>query len=119
MARRGRCRCGTVLEFQRTAHGYKTRCHSCHAVVRLRGDAPAPAPVGDTPAGPAELLFLTEEYHGPIETETQDFRGPLVEPDAPAYQEPKAGGSLAYWLLGGLAALVIVGISATVALWPS
>ena len=36
MARRGRCRCGFVLEFHRGEQGYKTRCPECGAVVRLR-----------------------------------------------------------------------------------
>ncbi len=36
MARRGQCRCGLVLTFHRTSHGYKIRCPSCGAVVRLR-----------------------------------------------------------------------------------
>src|SRR5262245_64493345 len=31
MARRGQCRCGLVLTFHRTAHGYKMRCPSCVA----------------------------------------------------------------------------------------
>jgi hypothetical protein len=36
MARRGQCRCGLILTFHRTAQGYKLRCPSCGAVVRLR-----------------------------------------------------------------------------------
>jgi hypothetical protein len=36
MARRGQCRCGLVLKFHRTPQGYKMRCPSCGAVVRLR-----------------------------------------------------------------------------------
>jgi hypothetical protein len=39
MARRGKCRCGNLLEFKLTAVGYKTRCSNCHAVVRLREEA--------------------------------------------------------------------------------
>ena len=31
MARRGYCRCGTLLRFKRTALGYKTRCPSCQS----------------------------------------------------------------------------------------
>jgi len=38
MARRGQCRCGLVLTFHRTPHGYKMRCPSCGAVVRLTVD---------------------------------------------------------------------------------
>src|SRR5262245_19884358 len=42
MARRGRCRCGCLLTFQREREGYKTRCPQCQAVVRLgkRGRTP-------------------------------------------------------------------------------
>ncbi len=36
MPRRGQCRCGLVLTFHRTPQGYKMRCPSCGAVVRLR-----------------------------------------------------------------------------------
>lgn len=36
MTRRGQCRCGTILLFQRTSRGFKTRCPDCGAVVRLR-----------------------------------------------------------------------------------
>lgn len=36
MARRGRCRCGLVLKFQKGPEGYKTRCPSCGSVVRLQ-----------------------------------------------------------------------------------
>lgn len=35
MARRGRCRCGSVLKFHKRPEGYKTRCPSCGSVVRL------------------------------------------------------------------------------------
>jgi hypothetical protein len=47
MARRGRCRCGVILDFNRGPEGYKTRCPNCKAVVRLRVGNPA------TPAPPA------------------------------------------------------------------
>jgi hypothetical protein len=44
MARRGRCRCGSVLSFEKGPNGYKTRCPSCGSVVRLsRGAIRAPA----------------------------------------------------------------------------
>jgi len=34
MARRGRCRCGFILRFEKGDDGYKTRCPECGAVVR-------------------------------------------------------------------------------------
>jgi hypothetical protein len=45
MARRGQCRCGLVLTFHRTAQGYKVRCPSCGAVVRLRVPGQQPPPL--------------------------------------------------------------------------
>ena len=36
MVRRGQCRCGSVLDFQKGPDGYKTRCPRCGSVVRLR-----------------------------------------------------------------------------------
>ena len=36
MARRGRCRCGFILRFEKGDDGYKTRCPECGAVVRLQ-----------------------------------------------------------------------------------
>lgn len=44
MEKRGQCRCGTLLTFDLTPQGYKTRCHVCNSVVRLRADTPTPAP---------------------------------------------------------------------------
>ena len=38
MPRRGLCRCGTVLAFESGTDGYKGRCPSCGAVVRLRAN---------------------------------------------------------------------------------
>lgn len=58
MARRGRCRCGTVLRFERTAVGYKTRCPKCKAVVRLRVDTPAPPPPPPKP-GKRDTDYVT------------------------------------------------------------
>lgn len=40
MAKRGHCRCGTILTFELTSQGYKTRCPVCQSVVRLRVDPP-------------------------------------------------------------------------------
>ena len=40
MARRGRCRCGSVLHFDQGPDGYKTRCPRCGSMVRLRAASP-------------------------------------------------------------------------------
>jgi hypothetical protein len=75
MARRGRCRCGNVLTFQRGPDGYKVRCPVCKAVVRLStADAPKPpaaeghctacgAPVA---AAPGESLVLCAACRGAV-----------------------------------------------------
>jgi hypothetical protein len=77
MARRGQCRCGLVLTFHRTAGGYKMRCPSCGAVVRLRvkdkerrptpGATVAQPPAGDLPPDEidVELVSLEELGAGP------------------------------------------------------
>src|SRR5438046_10424100 len=44
MAQRGRCRCGAILDFQQSEHGYKMRCPECGSVVRLRIDLPQTVP---------------------------------------------------------------------------
>lgn len=65
MARRGRCRCGTVLQFHKGSEGYKMRCPSCSSVVRLRGRAKRdtgkrssshPVPASPRPAVPVSSL---------------------------------------------------------------
>ena|SRR5947209_6352650 len=40
MARRGRCPCGSIVEFESSPDGYKTRCAQCGAVIRLRPGEP-------------------------------------------------------------------------------
>ena len=66
MSRRGQCRCGLILTFHRTGHGYKMRCPSCGSVVRLRVGRKRRKPSGPktelsapvavlAPAGPDEF----------------------------------------------------------------
>jgi hypothetical protein len=61
MVRQGRCRCGSVLRFEKGPHGYKTRCPNCGSVVRLRipkkksavrGRSPGQLRVPDRPETP-------------------------------------------------------------------
>ena len=49
MARKGRCRCGQMLRFEKGPQGYKMRCPGCSSVVRLRVDG------GKRPQRPATL----------------------------------------------------------------
>ncbi len=57
MQRRGQCKCGEVLTFERGPDGYKRRCPRCAAVVRLRVDdtvglSTLPTDEGGTPRPP-------------------------------------------------------------------
>jgi phage FluMu protein Com len=109
MARRGRCRCGTILLFERTAQGYKTRCPECKSVVRLRPRAKAARSTLPVPAGaPAEA--------GPFHFDAPAGPPPLVEVEV--YREPPRR-QLAAWpflLLGGVALAVVALIAAVVML---
>jgi hypothetical protein len=49
MARRGRCQCGHILQFQHGPEGFKVRCPQCGSVVRLQPRQPNAA--GETPPG--------------------------------------------------------------------
>ena len=53
MARRGRCRCGFILRFEKGKDGYKTRCPECGAVVRLQLQKNPSAPGSRKPTSPA------------------------------------------------------------------
>jgi phage FluMu protein Com len=117
MARSGRCRCGTLLLFEMTARGYKTRCPKCQAIVRLRDPAEASEPT----AARAEALAATVDHAAP--DGPPDFNVlSRHEPDAPvalaeieAYNGPEARApapsSPPWWLLAVavLAVLVTVG----------
>jgi hypothetical protein len=48
MQRSGQCKCGALLKFDEGPQGYKGRCPSCGAVVRLRLPS-EPAPVPQSP----------------------------------------------------------------------
>src|SRR6058998_3729023 len=98
MARRGRCRCGTLLVFEMTSQGYKTRCPSCRAVVRLRIEQPAP--VLEAVASLGDLGIRRTS-------------APVADPELPAYREPaKNGGSWLLWAaLGGAFAAIAAGVA--------
>jgi ssDNA-binding Zn-finger/Zn-ribbon topoisomerase 1 len=60
MMRQGRCRCGSVLRFEKGPNGYKTRCPSCGSVVRLQPaaarDKPRPQRSITCPCGAAVVV---------------------------------------------------------------
>lgn len=108
MQQRGRCRCGAVLLFERTHQGYKTRCHECGAVVRLRveEDQDNTIPVLPVEVTPRQADILAQ-------VETTPYYGPLAQDDLPTYQEPQRP-SHGWWGLmaaGGLLLILAVGVT--------
>ena len=96
MAKRGRCRCGRCLTFKKTAMGYKTRCPSCHAVVRLR----------------SEPVVAVEMVDSQDDLEIRLPGSPLSESERPADLEPAEGGNWMVWAaLGGAFVVIAVGVA--------
>ena len=145
MKRRGQCRCGTILEFEKTSLGYKTRCPQCKAVVRLRPEAPAPqaqehkqssavltAPSSPPPLPPLEATFGLEMLPGPtlddLPPDPPDFSilgeqtstAPAAQADMPAYcdAEPAFAAGVGRWWVFGLTALaVVLAVTTAAILW--
>jgi hypothetical protein len=115
MARSGRCRCGTLLLFEMTARGYKTRCPKCQAIVRLRD----PAETSEPTAARAEALAATVGHaaaDGPPDFSVlsqHESDAPVALAEIEAYKGPEASApsSRPWWLLAVavLAVLVMVG----------
>jgi hypothetical protein len=70
MARRGRCRCGTVLSFRKGPDGYKTRCPSCGSVVRLTTAAAGSRVRPATPASASPVRIQPAAAGEPIGART-------------------------------------------------
>jgi hypothetical protein len=51
--RRGQCRCGSILTFEKGLDGYKKRCETCGSVVRCRKSSPRPVARASIPAIPS------------------------------------------------------------------
>jgi hypothetical protein len=146
MTRRGKCRCGTILEFEKTSLGYKTRCPQCKAVVRLRPDEPAGAGAAEQPArkkpaalavpsGPpplptTESTFSAELQPGPTLDDLSpaappDFSilgdhqttAPLAQTEMPVYREPEPSSSARWWVFGLAALAVILAVTTAAVLW--
>src|SRR5262245_56980935 len=120
MKRRGKCRCGAILQFQQTAQGYKTRCSNCGAIVRLRLD-PGSKPRKQSSKASSGVLAAV----GPPPLEHTDFSAPILPPslddappdfsvlsdhesDAPqalaemeTFAPPRAKGSALPWIVFG------------------
>jgi hypothetical protein len=109
MSRRGQCRCGLVLKFRRTAQGYKMRCPSCGAVVRLRTCKPRRK---STPTEEPAIL-------PPPETEAplpDDIDVELVPAwDLPDETPPKPSRHRQAVLVGALAGCAALAIGASIA----
>jgi hypothetical protein len=75
---RGRCQCGAILAFRKGPEGYKTRCPTCGAVVRLRIAASrrrrakkrsrelAAVPTVDQPTPPPQRSLSPSAYPRPL-----------------------------------------------------
>ena len=113
MPRRGKCRCGTVLTFERTAQGYKVRCPNCQAVVRLRAKETAPPPPAPAPTAPTdfETPELVEEFDVLEALHLQKSSAPAAMVEMEVYHEPRATPRGGLWLLVGLA---VVGVALVV-----
>lgn len=110
MSRHGQCRCGLILTFHRSPHGYKMRCPSCGAVVRLRTRhkrgkperAQAALPGEKPPPGQFDVELLPGP-ESPARARTRPGRKnlviALVAAVAGALLLAGAAG-LAWWLLG-------------------
>jgi hypothetical protein len=99
MPRRGQCRCGLILTFRRTAQGYKMRCPSCGAVVRLRTGKKRRRPT-------ANEAGLAPPAPGEIDVE-------LVPVPAAAPTSPPRGR----WLVAVVAAVALLGVVAGAVWW--
>lgn len=90
MAKRGLCRCGTVLRFDWTSQGYKTRCPVCRSVVRLRGEpeaVPARKPPSSVETAPQPAIpAISHSSPPPLPTDFQAEEIPLLE-DVPVLEE--------------------------------
>ncbi|MFO0929053.1 MAG: hypothetical protein U0736_18865 [Gemmataceae bacterium] len=110
-----------MLQFERTGAGYKTRCPTCKAVVRLSIDTPPPpppvprkrdtdyvaAPLPDDrdPTAPIDLSVLSEH----------ESSAPAAVVELVAYHDPElapARSLLLLWLLA-LLGVVCVGLAIT------
>jgi hypothetical protein len=128
MTRRGRCRCGTILLFEQTSVGYKTRCPRCKAVVRLRLDTPAAS--GPPPLPAPETDPAASAMPGPT---LDDEDMPALPPDFAFLQQGRAPAALAereadrdvgpaestvwWWVFGVTAVVVVAGVTTVAVLW--
>ncbi len=112
MSRRGQCRCGLVLTFQRTVQGYKMRCPSCGAVVRLRAGKKRRKPA----VAKTERMALAP-YLAPAEPDEFDVEPvPLVEaPTRSAGRSRRNNGTIAAVAI--IAGVVVLAGAAGLALW--
>ncbi len=84
MVRRGQCRCGNILQFRKSAVGYKTRCKRCQAVVRLRVPtrtsqaSPPPLPVPPVSVSTPTPMPDVAPLEVPVMT-TLDLNLPFIE----------------------------------------
>src|SRR5262249_53203700 len=128
MTRRGKCRCGAVLDFKETPCGFKMRCPQCHAIVRLRQEQSstkassrnqrAPFPTGalpDLPPGDLETtdfnILSDHESNAPrAVAEMEVFDPPEPTPVPPFHT------SVWFWL-ACMAVVIVVGAGSAWMFW--
>jgi hypothetical protein len=132
MTRRGKCRCGAVLQFRKTAQGYKTRCPACSAVVRLRIDeaesgsprpkkspvlasGPPPLPAEPTDASVESLPPESSPDLSVLSDDGSTAPTAMAEIEVEESSEPASGAH--WWVLALAAGVVIVAVGAAAMLW--
>lgn len=117
MRRRGQCRCGNLLIFEKGPEGYKGRCPRCGAVVRVRGKGRKKRRVPRAPLDPLGLLDLptvppSQRSPPPeilsVPSEPEMTLVPWTEPPVPA---PRAVNT---WLIVGGVAVVVLAIGGVI-----
>ena len=125
MPRRGRCRCGTILLFERTAQGYKVRCTVCGAVVRLRSDTATHSRRVTPPLPPmmaSTVEAVSDGQESPWEVGTLDMLDPhrsssqLAVVEMEVYRAPKPRSSRGIWIVLVLAFIVLALVAGTIVL---
>jgi hypothetical protein len=98
--RRGQCRCGSILTFEKGLDGYKMRCETCGSVVRCRKSKPRPVACASIPVIPSPGASPALAGEEPL---------PLVEMEpVPMIDERPLSW---VWLVGwvGAGSLVLIG----------
>jgi hypothetical protein len=124
MARHGKCRCGTILRFELTQRGYKTRCPVCKAIVRLSPDdasgkkprkrAPLVAAPNRPPPPPGDFVLDAGTDFSVLSAHEHSAPAALAEMEA--YRDPQPTAAWVWWLFAGVALVAACTIIVLIAL---